>query len=201
MKVPSFEKLFISADILFKVEEFFIWIFLQMKSFQVKSFQMKRCSNEYLLKLRARIRLKVHLNISSIQRALATRGKQRGWGFPPRGLGLGNRNGLRWAESHMGTFLGWNFYFTFLSFFTNYLDERGITYLISFLNLKIFSTTEKSCACHLSFQNLFGHKTIAKTRNRYVLCCSQTFRELIPKELNSKINSNFLQLRLELNLF
>ena len=29
----------------------------------------------------------------------------------------------------------------------------------------------------------------------------QTFRELIPTELNSGINSNFLELRLELNLF
>ena len=29
----------------------------------------------------------------------------------------------------------------------------------------------------------------------------QTFRELIPKELNSGINFNFPELRLELNLF
>ena len=44
---------------------------------------------DHFLELRASIRLEVHLNISSVQQALATRGKQRGWGFLLRGIGLG----------------------------------------------------------------------------------------------------------------
>ena len=40
-----------------------------------------------------------------------------------------------------------------------------------------------------------------KVKSLLGLYLEQTFRELIPKELNCGINSNFLELRLELNLF
>ena len=41
--------------------------------------------------LRASISLQVHLNISRVKQDLARRGKQRGWCFHPRVLGLGGR--------------------------------------------------------------------------------------------------------------
>ena len=79
--------------------------------------------------LRASIRLEVHLNILRVQQGLATWGKQRGRSFLPRGLGLGTEMVSDERKVTLEYFWDEIFYFSFLPFFTTYLDERESAYL------------------------------------------------------------------------